>query len=141
VRSPSSVLAQRPATPENMLASEATELLGQGPFRPSSSARRQSWAPDLCAPPPPERVCFQRGHWTWDSGKITILYHWSLRDQATQESTEATEAAELLGQGLFRPSSSTRRQSGAPDFYASSIPEESLPAESALTPRIQEFPG
>jgi hypothetical protein len=27
---------------ESMLAAEATELLGQGPFGPSSSARRQS---------------------------------------------------------------------------------------------------
>jgi hypothetical protein len=33
---------------------EATELLGQGPFRPSSSARRQSWSSALWAPSPPE---------------------------------------------------------------------------------------
>jgi hypothetical protein len=35
---------------ESRWATEATELLGQGPFRPSSSARKWIWAPDLCAP-------------------------------------------------------------------------------------------
>ena len=35
-------------------AAEATKFLGQGPFRPSSSARRQSWNPDSWTPSLPE---------------------------------------------------------------------------------------
>ena len=35
---------------QSSLATEATELLGQGPFRNWSSDRRQSWAPELCVP-------------------------------------------------------------------------------------------
>jgi hypothetical protein len=34
---------------ESMWATEATELLGQGHFGPSSSAKRWIWAPDICA--------------------------------------------------------------------------------------------
>jgi hypothetical protein len=54
---------------ENVRATEATEL-GQGPFGPSSSDRRQSLAPDLCAPSLPEenltcRECSDH----WDSGE------------------------------------------------------------------------
>jgi hypothetical protein len=54
------------------------------------------------------------------------------------------ERTELLGQGPYRPSSSARRQSWAQDLFALSLPEESLPAKSALTTRTQErvgFPG
>jgi hypothetical protein len=43
--------------------------------------------------------------------KKSILYPGSLRDQSTQESAQAAEATELLGQGPFGPSSSVRRQS------------------------------
>jgi hypothetical protein len=39
---------------ESKQAAKARELLGQGPFGPSSSARRQSWAPVLYAPSLPE---------------------------------------------------------------------------------------
>jgi hypothetical protein len=39
---------------ESMWMTEATELLGQSPFRAPSSARRQSWDPDLWAPSLPE---------------------------------------------------------------------------------------
>jgi hypothetical protein len=37
-----------------MWVAEATELLGQGHFGPSSSARKQSWVPELWAPSLPE---------------------------------------------------------------------------------------
>jgi hypothetical protein len=46
-----------------------------------------------------------------DSGEIAILYPGSLRDQSMQDSAQAPEATELLGQGPFRTSSSDRRQS------------------------------
>jgi hypothetical protein len=69
------------------------------------------------------------------------LYSRSLRDQSTQESTQASEATELLGQDPFGPSSSARRQSWAPDLCASSLQEESLPAESVLTTGTQERVG
>jgi hypothetical protein len=39
---------------ESLWAAEATEILGQGPFGPSSSARRMRWNPDLCEPSLPE---------------------------------------------------------------------------------------
>jgi hypothetical protein len=41
-------------TPESTWAIEATELLGQGPLRPSSLARRHSWDPDPWAHTLPE---------------------------------------------------------------------------------------
>jgi hypothetical protein len=41
-------------SPESMWAIEATELLGQGPLGPSSSARRQSWDPGPWAHSLPE---------------------------------------------------------------------------------------
>jgi hypothetical protein len=41
---------------ECTLAAEATELHRQGPFGPSSSARRQSWDPDIWAPSPPKEI-------------------------------------------------------------------------------------
>ena len=87
------------------------------------------------------RVGLQRGLWPWDSGESTILYPRSLREQAAKESTWAAETTELLGQDPFRPSSSARRQSWAPDLCAPSLPEESLPAESALTTGTQERVG
>jgi hypothetical protein len=43
----------------------------------------------------------------WD---IWILYRGLLRDQSKQENAPAAEATELLGQGIFRPLSSARRQ-------------------------------
>jgi hypothetical protein len=50
---------------ESRWAAEATELLGQGPFRPSSSARRQSWDPDHF---PVMEVGLQGGLWPQSSG-------------------------------------------------------------------------
>jgi hypothetical protein len=38
------------STEENGQAGEATEILGQGLFRPPSSARKWSWSSVLCAP-------------------------------------------------------------------------------------------
>jgi hypothetical protein len=89
------------------------------------------------------RVSRQRGLWPWDSGESTILYAWSLRDQSTQESTWATEATELLGQGSFRPSSPARKWIRAPEseLCTRSLQEESLSTESALTIGTQEIVG
>ena len=87
---------------EGMWATEATELIGQGPFGPSSSARRPSWdpdtwatslseeslltgraltpgfrrwmrAPDFWTPACKRRTCLQRVIWDWDSGESWIL--------------------------------------------------------------------
>lgn len=52
-------------------AVKATELLGQGPFRPSSSSRKQSWTSDLCAPSLPEEC------WPWPTRECS--------DPGTQE--------------------------------------------------------
>jgi hypothetical protein len=41
-------------TQESTWAAEATELLGHNPFRPTSSAQRQSWDPDPWKPSLPE---------------------------------------------------------------------------------------
>jgi hypothetical protein len=98
-------------TQENTQATEAAELLGQGPFGPSSSAQRQSCGPDLCAPSLPEKSRHPGRAMTLSSSEITILYPGSLRDQSMQESEWTTEATELLQQGPFRPSSLFRRQS------------------------------
>jgi hypothetical protein len=43
------------STQELTQVTETTELLGQGPFGHSSSARRQSWSSKICAPSPPEK--------------------------------------------------------------------------------------
>jgi hypothetical protein len=56
------------STQESPWASEATELIGQGPFRPSSPAKRWIWDPDLCAPSLqeeslPARVLWPLGLW------------------------------------------------------------------------------
>jgi hypothetical protein len=48
--------------PESTLVIEATELLGQGPIKPSSSARRQSWDPDPWAHSLPEE--------SWPTGRV-----------------------------------------------------------------------
>ena len=49
----SAILYPRPlrdqSMQESIWAAEATELLGQGPFGPSSSAKKQSWDPDVWA--------------------------------------------------------------------------------------------
>jgi hypothetical protein len=72
--------------------------------------------------------------WPQDSGESTILYPGSLRYQTAQKSTRASEAAELLGEGTFGPSSSAMRQSWELDFWAPSPPKESRPPGRALTP-------
>ena len=56
-----------------------------------------------------------------------------------QESVWASEATELLGQGLFRPSASARRQSSDPDPWAPSLPEKSLPIGRSLTPGLKSW--
>ena len=53
----------------------------------------------------------------------------------------AEEATEIIGQCPFGHSSSARRWIRAPDFYAPSLQEESLPTESALTTGTQEKVG
>jgi hypothetical protein len=58
---------------------------------------------------------------------------WSL------ESMWVTEAIELLGQGLFRPSSSVRRQNCDSDPWAPSLPEESQPTGRALIPGLRRW--
>ena len=97
----------------------------------------RSWDPDLSAPSLPEE--------SRPPGRALtpglILYPRSLRDQTAQESVWVAEARWLLGQGPFRPSSSARKQSWAPDLCAPSLPEESLPAESALTTGTKERVG
>jgi hypothetical protein len=45
------------STQESTWAAEATELFGQRPFGPSSSARRQDWHPDSWASSLPEESC------------------------------------------------------------------------------------
>ena len=87
------------------------------------------------------RVSLQRRLWPRDSSESTILYLGSLRDESSQESTQATETTELLGQGPIGPSTSARRQIWARDLCAPSLQEESLPAESALTTGTQERIG
>jgi hypothetical protein len=64
-----------PSTPrtswplESTWATEATELLGQGPIRPSSSDRRQSWETQTPGHLPCQRrVSLQGGLWHQDSG-------------------------------------------------------------------------
>jgi hypothetical protein len=54
-----------------------------------------------------------------------------------QESPQASEATELLGQGLFGSSSSVRRWSWSSVLCAPFLPGESLPPGSALTPGTQ----
>jgi hypothetical protein len=46
---------------ESMQATEIAELLVQGPFWPSSSARRWSCFSDLCAPSPPDVTLLKGG--------------------------------------------------------------------------------
>jgi hypothetical protein len=67
---------------------EATELCGQGPFRPSSSARRQRWSSEHCVATPPEE--------SWPPGRILtprlrwdchLLSLFSQRPVHTREST------------------------------------------------------
>ena len=69
------------------------------------------------------------------------MYPRSIRDQSAQESTQASEAKEILGQGHFRPSSSARRWIRASDLCVPSLQKESLPAESTLTTGTQERVG
>jgi hypothetical protein len=88
--------------------------------------------------PHQRRVGLQGGLWPRELGESSILYPKSLRDQSLQESTWAIEATKLLGQGPFRPSTSTRRYSWMPDLCAPPLQEESLPAESALTTETQQ---
>ena len=69
-----------------------------------------------------------------------ILYPGSLRDQSTQERMWATEATELLGQGLFGPSSSSRRQSWNPDLWEPSPPScIQGPSETSLHRRAHRL--
>jgi hypothetical protein len=51
------------------VSTEATELPRQGSFRHSSSARRQSWVPDLCAASLPEESLPAKSSDHWDSGE------------------------------------------------------------------------
>jgi hypothetical protein len=51
--------------------------------------------------PHQRRVSLQGGVWPQESGESAILYQGFLRDQFSQESSWASEAIELLGQGDF----------------------------------------
>ena len=85
-----------------MLATEATELLRQGPFRASTSARGGADFQSSVHLPTRVEVAYSKCPDTQDSGEINIFYPGSLRDQFTQENAWATEATELLAQGTFQ---------------------------------------
>jgi hypothetical protein len=113
-----------------------TRTRWKGPWSPEDSLRhRRPSTPMILGSL--RRVSLQRGLWPWESGKSAILYPGSLRDHSTQESTKATEATQLLGQGPFRPSSSPRRLSWEPDLWEPSPSGESQPPGRALTPGIR----
>jgi hypothetical protein len=63
---------------DSMQSIEATELVGQGPFRPSSSARWQSWDPYLWEPSLPKESCSPETALTpglrWDLHLVSRVY-------------------------------------------------------------------
>jgi hypothetical protein len=96
---------------------------------------------DLCAPSQPDESLPPGSALTpglrW---YLHFLSGVSMRLVHTGEA-QATEATKLLGQGPFGPSSSARRYSWTSEVCAPSLPEDSLPTESALTLGTQERAG
>jgi hypothetical protein len=82
-------------------------------------------------------VCHAQKGFATASGGDTLVPG-SHRDYSAQVRVWTTEATQIVGQALFRPSSSAKRQVQTPDICPHSLHEESLPAESALTTETQE---